>query len=211
MTHEPNPPPLVLDVLSPGPGWTPPNPADLPFVVAIPRVASGLYWPILHVLRVSSRTMERPAAVAALTVATCPGSDKTRVGHGVRTPATLQWVVDDRPYTCPPLAASWARTGSARHGTGFIQLRWGLCTYRPQVRVNDGKWTWRRASLGTSRDGPLEVDDAMEIEGRAWAAAHGLAYLPGLCSGRPVDPAHVVACHAARASSILSTPTQDTP
>lgn len=193
MTREASSPPLVLDVLSiggSGPMWTPPNPADLPFVVAIPRTASGLYWPVLRVLRVSSRTMERPAAVAALTAAVCDG-------RYAPSSATLQWVVDDRPYACPPLAGSWTRTGSARHGTGFIQLRWGLCAYRPQMCVNGGTWTWRRVSIGPTRDGPLAIDDAMETEGRAWAASMGLAYLPGLCSGRPVDPDQILACHAA--------------
>lgn len=204
MTREPNPPPLVLDVLDTGgsgPMWTPPNPADLPFSLAIPRAASGLYWPVLHVLRVSSRTMERPAAVATLAAAVCDG-------RYAPSSAALRWVVDDRPYTCPPLAGSWTRTGSVRHGTGFIQLRWSLCSYRPQMRVNDGTWTWRRTSFGSSRDGPLTIDDAMETEGRTWAASMGLAYLPGLCSGRPVDPDQVLACHAVTQAK---SSTQDTP
>lgn len=192
MTRETNAPP-ELDILSAGGGpmWTPPNPADLPFIVTIPRIASGLYWPVLRVLRVSSRTMERPAARAALTTAV---SD----GRYAPSSATLQWVVDDRPYTCPPLAGCWTRTGSVRHGTGFIQLRWSLCTYRPQMCVNGWTWTWRRASIGPSREGPLEIDAEMESEGRAWAVTERIAYLPGLCSGRAVEPSHIAACHAAR-------------
>jgi hypothetical protein len=63
--------------------------------------------------------------------------------------------------------------------------------------VNGGTWTWRRVSIGPTRDGPLAIDDAMEAEGRAWATSMELAYLPGLCSGRPVDPDQILACHAA--------------
>ena len=185
----------ILNHGSAGPMWIPPNPADLPFAVAIPRSASGLYWPVLCVLRVSSRTAERPAAVAALEAAIS--------GQYAPHPPAIQWVVDDRAYVFPPLAGSWARIGSGRAPTGFIVLRWALCTYRPQMRVNDGTWTWRRASIGPSRDGALEVDDAMESEGRAWAASIGLAYLPGLCSGRAVDPDALLTCRAAQERGAL--------
>jgi hypothetical protein len=134
--------------------------------------------------------MERPAAVTALRAAVTNS-------HLTKDASHITFVVDDRPYVCPPLAGSWTRITSGRFTNGRIQLRWGLCTYRPQMRVNDGVWTWRRASIGPTRNGPLAVDVEMKEEGRVWATSLGLAYLP-------VELAQILECRKARAIDMLT-------
>lgn len=170
--------------------WTPEDPTMLPTRLAVPKVASALWWRDLGVLMMTSKTMLRPTAVAALDEALrTEGAD----------PRDAVWMVEDRPFRAPALAASWTRSASVRDLWGRIRLRWSLCAYAPQMRVSDGVWTWRRLTLDASQEGPIRPSAEMEAEGRAWAAREGLWWAPNLAAGQLVQPAQLVFAREARA------------
>ena len=171
--------------------WIPDDPTLLPTMLAVPRTASALWWPELAVVRVSSTLMERPTSMRALEEAVrAAGLD----------PAACRWVCADEPYSVPPLAANWARVGLTLKG-GRPKIWWALTSLRPQMRINDKAWTWRRAWMGNDqRVGPV-VSPEMESDGRAWAAGNGCAYLPHLIPSSPVEASDLGAVRAARGAS----------
>ena len=171
--------------------WAPFDPTQLPKALVVPRSASALWWPELFVVRVSSRTMERPASMRALEEAVrAAGVD----------PAVCHWLCEDAPYVVPPLAANWVRVASTNAG-GRQKVWWALSSFRPQMRINDKVWTWRRARGANERRVGPAVSAEMEAEARAWAAENDCAYLPHVAAAQPLEPSDMDAVRAARGGS----------
>jgi len=173
--------------------FTPPDPTQLPKALVVARSASALWWPELFVVRVSSRTMARPASLRALEAAVrAAGVD----------PAACRWLCEDAPYVVPPLAVNWARVASTNAG-GRPKIWWALSSFRPQMRINDKVWTWRRAWVADYRRVGPAVSGEMEAEARAWAAENGCAYLPHVATARPLEPGDMEAVRAARGAACV--------
>lgn len=173
--------------------WIPDDPTHLPEALVVARSASALWWPKLLVVRVSSRTLARPASMRALEAAVrAAGVD----------PAACRWLCEEAPYVVPPLAVNWTRVASTNAG-GRQKIWWAMCGFRPQMRINDKVWTWRRAwGAGDRRVGTV-VGGAMEAEARAWAAETGCAYLPHVATARPLEPGDMDAVRAARSATCV--------
>ncbi len=188
--------------------WAPADPTDLPALVAVPRAGSALWWPALGVLRITSRTAARFAAVDAIVkkIEETVLQKEASGSHAVYGSRPTLIAISDAPYDVPPLAAAWSRTSSMRHVSGRIQICWSIYSYQPRSRVNGGAWTWRRAEAldgAPSREGPLFVTEEMAEEAGAWAAERGLAVIPGMHAGLLVTPRHLEACRAARAEDVM--------
>ena len=173
--------------------WTPSDPTQLPKALVVPRSASALWWPELLVVRVSSRTLARPASLRALEAAVrAAGVD----------PETCDWLCEDAPYVHPPLAVNWARVASTNAG-GRRKIWWALSSFRPKMRINDKAWTWRRAWVAGERRVGAVVGAEMEAEARAWAAGNGCAYLSHVATARPLEPGDKDIVRAARGATCV--------
>lgn len=179
--------------------WTPDDPTLLPQHLSVPRSASALWWPSLRVIRVSSRTMDRPSSMRSL-------EDLLRA-RGIDPASIERWVCSDEPYLVPPLVAAWSRMASSWGGPNRTKVSWSLCTYRPAARLNDKVWTWRRAWVDKHRTSRVldkheapRITAAMEETVISWARTDGFAYLPEIEAGMTVIESQLEAARAARAA-----------
>jgi hypothetical protein len=173
--------------------WIPDDPTQLPEALVVARPASALWWPELLVVRVSSRTLARPASLRALEAA---------VRAAGVYPGACRWLCEDAPYVVPPLAVNWARVASTNAG-GRQKIWWALCSFRPQMRINDKAWTWRRAWVAGERRVGTVIGAEMEAEARAWAAGNGCAYLSHVATARPLEPGDMDIVRAARGATCV--------
>lgn len=166
------------------PEWRPEDPCDLPEGLSIARAASALWWPTLRVLRVGIRTHERPHAMAAL--------DGALRERGV-DPTTVRVVCSDKPYTVPAMVGNYC-IATKGYQQGRWREWWAVYTYRPQMRVNDRVWTWRRQELVDTR-----TLQPSEQSARENARASGLVWLPEVCASDRVTPDQIDRIRAERA------------